>query len=220
MQIPLVAAAVPTVIMKPSGNTVASVVLAGASVVGAGKGTVGLCGSMAYADGGLYCRENSVGACTTDLGDFPAKKKWSLQILWTDDKSIHLLKSSERDPHTYTQFKDKLYIDASPGALAPIGFTPDNSTLIEGETTWAWSGAYGFILWSPSDNPYDGLPDGGIVTGQGVEWVSVPGYPGLKQAYWNVRKFEETKRTGKDSGGSFGMCYGDYSATIIQGDSP
>ena len=50
MQIPLVAAAVPTVIMKPS-NTVASAVLAGASIASAGKGTVGLCGSMAYADG-------------------------------------------------------------------------------------------------------------------------------------------------------------------------
>lgn len=206
--------------MKPSANTVASVVLAGASVATAGQGTVGLCMSMAYADGGIYCRENSVGACITDLGDFPAKNKWDLQILWTDDKSIHLLKQSDKDPHTYTQFKDKLYINAARGAVDPIGFTPDNSTLLEGETTWAWSGAYGFILWSPTQDSMDGLPSGGLVTGQGVEWRDVPGYRGLKRAHWNVNKYEETKRSGKDSGGSFGMCYGDYSSKIVQGGSP
>jgi hypothetical protein len=52
MQIPLVAAAVPTVIMKPTPTTLASVALVGAgAAVAGGKGTVGLCQSMTYADG-------------------------------------------------------------------------------------------------------------------------------------------------------------------------
>ncbi|KEZ42183.1 hypothetical protein SAPIO_CDS6253 [Scedosporium apiospermum] len=206
--------------MKPFPTTLASVALVGAgAAVAGGKGTVGLCQSMTYADGGIYCRETNVGSCISDLGDFPAKKTWNLEILWTDDGSIHLIKETNQRS-VYTKFKDKLYIDASPSAVRPISFTPDNTTLTGGETSWAWSGAYGLILWSPTGNPSDGLAEGGLVTGQGVEWLDVAGYPGLKQAYWNVTKFEESRRTGVNRGGSFAMCYGDYQSVIVEGDRP
>ena len=119
----------------------------------------------------------------------------------------------------YTRYKDQLYIDASPGAFGPVGFTPDNSTLADGETSWAMMGAGGLILWTPTGNLSDGTQEGsGRLRGQGWDLIDVPEYPGLKQAYWNQTLFEHMYAGGE--GKDLTYCYGDYSPTIIDGDRP
>ena len=138
------------------------------------------------------------------------------KVLWSEDKNLYLLE--EQKSHNYIQYKDRLYLDASPGAFAPLAFTADNSTLSEGETTWAWTGALGFILWTPSGDPGDATP-GGVVKGQGFEWVDVEGYPGLQRAYWNQTRWEEVQQ-GKEDGTFLTMCYGDYKPSIELGDRP
>lgn len=118
-------------------------------------------------------------------------------------------------PHSYIQYTDRLYLDASPGAFAPLAFTADNSTLAEGETTWAWTGALGMPLWTPTGDPGDASP-GSRVTGQGFEWVGVEGYPGLQRAYWNQTMWEEVL-AGRDEGNMLTICYGDDRPNIEMG---
>ncbi|SPO05442.1 uncharacterized protein DNG_08129 [Cephalotrichum gorgonifer] len=203
--------------MKPSATTVSSALLGGAAFASAG--TVGNCISLSYADGGIYCRESVRGGCLADLGDFPAKKSFRLNVLWADDMSLHLLEQTGTS-RTYIQYQDKLYLDTSPGAFQPLSFTADNNTLASGETSWAWTGAEGFILWSPTGRLRDSTPRGdGSITGQGFELVEVEGYPGLKQAYWNQTLWEEVW-AGREQGKFLSICYGDYKPKIIQGDRP
>lgn len=118
----------------------------------------------------------------------------------------------------YIQYKDKLALDASPGAFAPLTFTPDNSTLTGGETTWAWSGILGFILWTPTGDLRDGKP-GSAVTGQGFAWADVEGYPGLQRAYWNHTLWEEMM-AGRSDGALLTMCNGDLHPNIVMGEHP
>lgn len=120
--------------------------------------------------------------------------------------------------HDYIQYKDKLALDASPGAFAPLTFTPDNSTLTGGETTWAWTGAIGFILWTPTGDHGDATP-GEAITGQGFAWADVEGYPGLQQAYWNQTLWEEVW-AGRAAGTMLTMCYGDLNPSIVMGEHP
>ena len=61
-------------------------------------------------------------------------------------------------PHNYIQHTDRLYLDASPGALASLAFTADNSTLPGGETTWAWTGALGMPMWTSTGDLSDASP--------------------------------------------------------------
>lgn len=140
--------------------------------------------------GGIYCRKyEDRGGCVSDLGDFPAKKSFRLNstffppqkflrtqltapVLWSDDMRIYLLEQTKG--HNYIQYKDHLYLDASPGAFAPLSFTADNSTLADGETSWAWTGVMGFPLWTPTGDPRDATP-GSAVKGQGFDWVEVEG---------------------------------------------
>ena len=143
--------------------------------------------------------------------------------MWSDDKSIYLVEEngiSDNNPtrRDYIQYKDKLGLDASPGAFAPLFFTPDNSTLTGGETTWAWTGAIGIILWTPTGDPADATPGDGI-TGQGFAWADVEGYPGLQRAYWNHTLWEEVV-AGRADGGLLGLCYGDLRADIEMGEHP
>ncbi|KAK2790421.1 hypothetical protein FQN53_009444 [Emmonsiellopsis sp. PD_33] len=96
------------------------------------------------------------------------------------------------DSAEWTVYQDQLYIDASTNAYAPLRFTPDNTTLADGETSWAWWDAMGVLLWTPTGDPKDGTERGeGTVLGQGFTLVDVDGYPGLKQAYWNQTMFDE-----------------------------
>lgn len=128
-------------------------------------------------------------------------------------------------PREYIRYRDELYIDASPGAFAPLRFTPDNSTLGPGETSWAWFSPYGVILWTPTGNPVDGTTDSeGRGRWPGFQWVDVDvaGYPGVKQAYWNQTRFDEMV-LGEDFGHELlAMCRGDYGPgfTIVDGDRP
>ncbi|PGH23788.1 hypothetical protein AJ80_02218 [Polytolypa hystricis UAMH7299] len=184
----------------------------------ANAATVGLCTGFTYADGGIYCRDNGDGACLGDLGDFPAKTSFPWHIDWADDMSLFLLERT--GSREYTRYKDKLYIDASPGAVVPLRYTADNSTLTGGETSWAWTGAYGIIMWTPTGNIRDATPNGsGSIIGSGFELVEVKGYPGLRQAYWNQQKFDDML-VGKYTGGFLTMCYGDYSPIITEGNRP
>lgn len=131
--------------------------------------------------------------------------------------NIYLLEQTQG--HNYIQYKDRLYLDASPGAFAPLSFTADNSTLADGQTSWAWVGALGFPLWTPTGNVADATP-GEEVKGQGFEWVDVEDYPGLRRAYWNQTLYEELW-AGRHDGHMLTMCYGDYSdPKIEQGDRP
>lgn len=139
-----------------------------------------------------------------------------IPVFWSEDMSLYLMEGNTS--RHYIQYKDRLYLDASPGAFAPLGFTADNSTLSGGETTWAWTGALGFLLWTPTGDPLDASP-GSAVMGQGFEWVDVEGYPGLRRAYWNQTLFDEVW-AGRDEGHMLMMCNGDYRATIEMGDSP
>lgn len=119
----------------------------------------------------------------------------------------------------YTKYKDQTYMDVSPGAFAPLGFTHDNSSLADGETSWAFTGVLGFIMWTPTGDLADGTPNGdGSIVGQGFDLIDVPDYPGLKQAYWNQTLFDYMRdgNAGKD----LTMCNGDPSGTIIEGDRP
>ncbi|KAL1953799.1 hypothetical protein VTO42DRAFT_2260 [Malbranchea cinnamomea] len=203
--------------MKQTLTLVGSILLG--ALLKAGRAEIaGICTSLTYADGGLYCRENNDGICKGDLGDFPAQRSFPWYVEWAENGNLYLLEHLES--RTYIKYTDMLYLDASPGAFAPLRFTPDNSTLAPGETSWAWFSVYGGIMWTPTGDPLDGTPNSeGKVRGQGFEFVDVPGYPGLKQAYWNQTLFD-LMYEGKASGNGLAFCHGDYSAVFIEGDRP
>ena len=141
---------------------------------------------------------------------------------WTfDDKILRLVESTGISE--YIRYRDQLYIDASPDAFGPLRFTPDNSTLSAGETSWGWFSAYGFVWWTPTGDPVDGMKDSeGRNRWPGFQWVEVDGYPGLKQAYWNQTRFDDL-RLPEDVGHELlANCRGDYGpgVTIIDKDRP
>ncbi|KAK2799803.1 hypothetical protein FQN51_006730 [Onygenales sp. PD_10] len=173
-----------------------------------------------YADGGLYCRNKpGTESCLGDLGDFPAERSFPWFAQLTDDLLLHL--TEQTSSRNYITYRDSLYIDTSPGAFAPLRFTPDNSTLTGGETAWAWTTPAGFPFWTPTGRVADGTAGGdGAIIGQGFQVVDVEGHPGVRQAYWNQTKFEEMY-AGREDGGLLTVCYGDYDPeSITQGDSP
>lgn len=146
---------------------------------------------------------------------------------------VFLARSTDSLSHRYTVLPEQLYLDASPGAFAPIGFVAggSNATLAPGQTTWGFFGAYGFLLFSPTGNVADiGTPDnvgtGGAGTGggtqvlaqQGYTWVDKAGYPGVSQLYWNQTQFDEVVRRGNRRlrGATFGMCSGDYEGILTR----
>lgn len=136
------------------------------------------------------------------------------------DRPMDPIRLADRvDFHRYNVFDRRLYLDSSPGAFAPMGFTRDNSTLRGGETTWGFFGAQGFLIWSSTGRIADAGPPakgGGtqVVAQQGFDWVESD-WPGVYQLYWNQTQWEEAVR-GKYNlqAGFFGQCYGDYSPVM------
>jgi hypothetical protein len=133
------------------------------------------------------------------------------------DKNMYLAKVVGH--RTYIRYRDHAYLDKSPGAFAPVRFTPDNSTLAPGETSWSWASPYGIIMFTPTGNLADTTTSSGGVA-SGIQWVNVPGFPGLKRVYWNQTLWQGMRAGTATGGTAITMCHGDYDPTIIQGDRP
>lgn len=115
--------------------------------------------------------------------------------------------------------KDVLYLDASPGAHAPVGFK-NPKKLKGGETGAYWYIGYGVLLWTPTTNFNDGAAPGGIFTGGGIQEEPVKGNDGLYQLYWNQTLFEarHAGQTVYDNGAAWWpLCYPDPLGVVTDG---
>ncbi|KAL2759755.1 hypothetical protein ACRALDRAFT_1067516 [Sodiomyces alcalophilus JCM 7366] len=221
--------------------TLASVAAGLLGMVSVSNAYVERCPELAYANGGIYSRVDEHGVLVPDLGNFPitgdswelaTKRKHQrktrdkpgirrereeadtthpLQVEWGTDGNLYLLRSAGNS--IYIRYRDHAYLDTNPGAVEPLRFTPDNSTLGPGEASWAWSNLVGFPFFLPDGN-HQATP--GRIPPQGFEFLDVPGYRGVKQIYWNQTHYD----AGLPGKWWPTMCLPDRSAVLVRVDRP
>lgn len=170
--------------------------------------SVMICTSNIYADSFIYRSSSS------SIGSFPAKKSFPLYMAVSSHSGTPLdpvMPAQLMSTHVYEALDEQLYINASTGAYAPVGFVSgSNSTLGKGETTWGFYSPYGILMWY---NPLS------TVHIQGFEWVPVQGYADLTQLYWNQTQYDLAAALGSKSGidaskAAFGNCAGDANPSV------
>jgi hypothetical protein len=124
-----------------------------------------------------------------------------------------VLLASAAGSHDYDLRNARLYLDNRPGAFEPISFVVNNETLSDGETTYGFFNAAGFIVWSYTGNIMDigpKNPDGStkVVAQQGYSWVGTA-TSGVSQLYWSHEQWERVVIGGEvelGAGNSLGLC--------------
>ena len=119
--------------------------------------------------------------------------------------------------NTFQRFDLQPYLDLSAGAVSPIGFTSDNSTLGAAQTTFGWMDVYGFLMWSPTGHLKDVYPppaaDGSQVVAPNQGFVLLPtAYSGILQLIWNQTLYE-TNMTAANSH-AIGQCFSSTGVTF------
>ncbi|EPE10817.1 hypothetical protein F503_05912 [Ophiostoma piceae UAMH 11346] len=176
--------------------------------------SVMICTSNIYADGFIY--RSSSGS---SLGSFPAKKSFPLYMAVSSQSGTPLdpvMPAQMTSTHEYKALDERLYINASTGAYAPVGFVSGgNTTLGKGETTWGFYSPYGVLMWYNLSS----LSQAKTVHIQGFQWVPVEGSSGLTQLYWNQTQYDLAAALGSSSGidaskATFGNCGGDAHPSV------
>ena len=187
-------------------------------------------GMGSYADGGIYCRimEANGPACTSDLGNFPAKETFPLNLAYTFGSGpmspLNVARSVDGF-HSYEVKRLRLYLHNKPGAATPIGFIADNSTLPPGATTWGFFSPYGLLVWSPTGNLADaGRPNGhgsSVLVTQGFQWLPESGHrretQGVYRLHWNNTQYEVNRKGDRTADGTTLVFYADYDPQLQYG---
>ncbi|OAA56315.1 hypothetical protein SPI_07926 [Niveomyces insectorum RCEF 264] len=201
--------------------------------------SVMICTDNIFADGFLYRKENSDGSASTSLGDFPAKVTFPLYLAVTShaDAPLYPIQPAKLvSAHNYQALDQLLYINASKGAFAPVGFVDgsSNATLGAGETTWGFYSGYGFFMfYNPAVAPSPAIPASSSASSfnpvhvQGFQWVPVAGQAGVTQLYWNQTQYDEAAAAAaagttpaiNAETASFGLCSSDPDADVTTSTS-
>ncbi|CAK7200342.1 hypothetical protein SEUCBS139899_003033 [Sporothrix eucalyptigena] len=188
-----------------------------------------MCTTNIYADGFIYRNTTADGSTSTNFAGFPAKVSFPLYMAVTSHSSGPLYPvqpAHMTSTHEYQSLDENLYINVTTGAFAPVGFAEgSNTTLGEGETTWGFYAAYGFVMWYnlPAESSSSSTSDllaATPVHAQGFQWVPVDGYTNVTQLYWNQTQYDLAATMGPKAnipaqGASFGLCSGDDEANVL-----
>lgn len=116
--------------------------------------------------------------------------------------------------HHYNVFPLTPYINKSPGAFTPVGFTADNITLKDGETTWGFFDVLGWIMFSPTGNFDDMKRYDGFLDAQEYQLVETS-HTDVYQLYWNQTKYDEMRNGGSWTGDFELNCIGKDSDAVL-----